>query len=50
MKTYCVQVTYFIPAEDEDELDKVLEDIGATTSEYYGAHDVLGFEEEEEIL
>lgn len=48
MKMYCVAVRYFIPTDDEDDLNETLNQMGVTDSEYYGSHDVMGFEDDEE--
>lgn len=45
MKTYVINVRYYIPAEDDDELDQVLEDTGIKDNEYYGGYDIENIEE-----
>ena len=48
MKTYVLDVRYYIQAEDEDELNEILNDIGVKSSEYYGGYDIVDEEEYEE--
>lgn len=46
MKTYVIDVRYYISAENGDELNKVLEDVGIKDSEYYGGYDIVDIEED----
>ncbi len=48
MKTYEVNVKFYIPAKDDDELNSVLENTGITNSEYYGSHYIENVEDSEE--
>ena len=47
MKTYVVDVRYYIPAENSDKFNNVLEDMGIKDSEYYGGYDIVGIEDDE---
>jgi hypothetical protein len=47
MKMYAIDVRYYIPADDVDELNKVLDDMEVTNSEYYGGYDIADIEEDE---
>jgi hypothetical protein len=47
MKTYAIEVTYYIQAEDESDLDETLYDIGIKDSEYYGGYYIKDVEEME---
>lgn len=47
MKTYVVDARYYIPAENSDELNKVLGDMGIKDSEYYGGYYIVGTEDDE---
>lgn len=40
MKCYRVNVTYYVYAEDEEEVESTLKDSGLTSSEYYSFHEV----------
>ena len=50
MKTYIIDVRYYIPADDEDELYQALKEIGIVDSEYYGGYEVIEVEEEKEDI
>ena len=47
MKTYVIDVRYYISAENEDKLNKMLEDMGVKDNEYYGGYDIVDTEEDE---
>jgi len=48
MKTYRVNVVYYIQANDEIELEREMKDYGITNSEYYGTHYIEDVEDEED--
>lgn len=48
MKVYAIDVRYYIPANDDDELYKVVNNMGISHSEYYGGYDVVDVEEEDD--
>lgn len=48
MKTYILDVRYYIPVDDENELNEILDDMGVKGNEYYGGYDVVDVEEDEE--
>ena len=48
MKVYAIDVRNYIPANDDDELYKVVNNMGISHSEYYGGYDVVDVEEEED--
>ena len=47
MRMYVVDVRYYIPADNDDELNKVLDDMEIRNSEYYGGYDIVDTEEDE---
>ena len=47
MKTYVIDVRYYIPAENDNELNRVLEDMGIKNNEYYGGYDISNIEDDE---
>ena len=48
MKTYVLDVRYYIQADDEDELNEILDNMGVRSNEYYGGYDIVDVEEDEE--
>ena len=40
MKCYRVNVVYYVHAEDENDAEMVIQDIGLTESEYYSYHEI----------
>lgn len=44
MKTYVIDVTFYIPADDTYELDRVLEETGIK-NEYYGGYSIEEIED-----
>lgn len=49
MKTYTVDVRYYIQAENEDDLFEQLKQEGIIYSEYYGGYyEIIDIEEDEE--
>lgn len=48
MKTYVIDVRYYIPAKDNDEFNRVLEEANINNSEYYGGYTIEDIEEEED--
>ena len=46
MKCYKVEVTYYVYAEDDDNAEMVVQDIGITDSEYYSCHYITENSEE----
>lgn len=48
MKTYTVEVVYYIQAESEEELDEMLEDMEIKNNEYYGGYEIVDEDDEEE--
>ena len=46
MKTYVLDVRYYIQADDEKELNEILDDMGVKGSEYYGGYDIVDTEED----
>lgn len=48
MKMYAVDVRYYIPANDDDELYRVMNNMGISHSEYYGGYDIADIEYEED--
>lgn len=48
MKTYIINVRYYIPADGIDDLENTLKETGISDSEYYGGYDIDEVEEEEE--
>lgn len=48
MKTYEVNVKLYVPAENDGELNSVLENMSITNSEYYGSHCIENVEVSEE--
>lgn len=47
MKTYVIDVRYYISTENEDKLNKILEDMGVKDSEYYGGYNIVDTEEDD---
>lgn len=47
MKTYVLDVRYYIQADNENELNEILDDMGVKSSEYYGGYDIVDAEEDE---
>jgi hypothetical protein len=47
-RTYIINVRYYIPADDIDELEDILNATGISDSEYYGGYAIDEVEEEEE--
>lgn len=47
MKTYIIDVRYYIPAEDIDELEEILDEAGISSSEYAGGYELIDIEDEE---
>ena len=45
MKTYVIDVRYYIPAEDTKEFNETLEKSGIIDSEYYGGYELVEVEE-----
>lgn len=48
MKTYVLDVRYYIQAENENELQEELRNIGISNSEYYNGYEIVSVEDEEE--
>ena len=48
MKTYVLDGRYYIQAENEDELQEELKNIGISNNEYYGGYEVVSVEDEEQ--
>jgi hypothetical protein len=48
MKTYVINVKYYIPAEDNDEFNRILEETNISNSEYYGGYELVEVETEDE--
>ena len=48
MRIYEINVKLYVPAEDDGELNSVLENMGITNSEYYGTHSIENTEDFEE--
>lgn len=40
MKCYRVNAVYYVYAEDENDAEKVVQDIGLSQSEYYSYHNI----------
>ena len=47
MKTYAIDVRYYIQAENEEELNEMLENTGIKYNEYYCGYDIVNVECEE---
>lgn len=48
MKCYKVEVTYYVHAEDKEDAEMVVQDIGLTDSEYYSCHEITEDEDWED--
>lgn len=46
MKVYAIDVRYYIQADDESELNKVLDETGIVYNEYYCGYEIVDIEEE----
>lgn len=47
-KVYSLDVRYYIYANNDEELEQILDDMGISSNEYYGGHDVVEVEDVEE--
>ena len=45
MKTYIIDVRYYINVENEEELQDQLREMGISSNEYYGGYDIVDVEE-----
>ena len=50
MKTYVIDVRYYIPASNDDELNRILDDMEIKDSEYFGGCDIVDTEETEDSI
>lgn len=48
MKTYVIDVRYYIQAENEEELKEQLREMDISNNEYYGGYSIEDVEDEEE--
>ena len=48
MKTYVIDVRYYIPANDDEEFNEILDKSGIIDSEYYGGYCMVEVEEDGE--
>lgn len=46
MKTYTIDARYYIQAENEEDLDNLLGDMGIYDNEYYGGYEIVSEEEQ----
>ena len=49
MKTYVLDVRYYIQAENEDDLKEELRNLGISNSEYYGGYEIIDTEDVEDL-
>lgn len=47
MKMYAIDVRYYVPADNDDELYRIMNNMGISHNEYYGGYDIVDIEEEE---
>ena len=48
MKTYVIDIRYYISADNEEDVKKTLDEDGVCYSEYYGGYKIVDIEEEEQ--